>query len=144
MTGLIELQEMEFYAHHGCYEAERTVGGRFLVNLWLEYDATIPAQTDDIHDALNYQTAYNIVEEQMKMPSSLLEHVCKRILDALHTSFPDQIISAQVDISKLAPAIKGKMKAVSVTMRIEKEEPSEDEEKLENNFHTTMFSVPTC
>lgn len=144
MTGLIEIQDMEFYAYHGCYEAEKTVGGRFLVNLWLEYDATVPAQTDNIKDALNYQSAYNVVEEQMKVTSSLLENVCKRILDALYETFPDQLLSAQVDISKMAPAIKGKMKAVSFTMRREKEETPDEEEKIDSSFHTTMFSVPTC
>ena len=144
MTGLIELQDMEFYAYHGCFEAEKTVGGRFLVNLWLEYDATTPAQTDNIKDALNYQTAYEVVEEQMKTPSSLLENVCKRIMDALYEKFPDQLLSVQVDISKIAPAIKGKMKAVSVTLRSEKDDVVEEDEKIDSSFQSTMFSVPSC
>ncbi|MCQ2606142.1 MAG: dihydroneopterin aldolase [Bacteroidales bacterium] len=149
MTGLIELQDMEFYAYHGCYDAEKKVGGRFLVNLWLEYDIEKAAQTDNIKDALNYQVAYEIVEEQMKIKSSLLENVCQRILDALFAKFPE-LLTAQVDVSKMAPAIKGKMKAVTMTLRSEKEDrfgiqhEEEDMEKPDSGFHTSLFNIPSC
>ncbi len=145
MTGLIELQDMEFYAYHGCFDAEKKVGNHFVVNLWLEYDASKPAETDNIKDALNYQTAYEVVEAQMKITSSLLENVCKRILDALFDTFPDMLVSAQVDISKMAPPIGAKMKAVTVTMRREKEEDVIDgDEKMEASFQTSLISMPTC
>lgn len=145
MTGLIELQEMEFYAFHGCTDTEKKVGNRFMVNLWMEYDASKPAETDNIKDALNYQTAYEVVAEQMKITSSLLENVCKRILDALFQKFPEQLMSAQVDISKMSPPMGGKMKAATVTMRLEKDDDIDiDDEKLESGFQTTMFSVPSC
>lgn len=145
MTGLIELQDMEFYAYHGCFDAEKKVGNHFVVNLWLEYDASKPAETDNIKDALNYQTAYEVVEAQMKITSSLLENVCKRILDALFDTFPDMLVSAQVDISKMAPPIGAKMKAVTVTMRREKEEDViEGDEKMEASFQTSLISMPTC
>lgn len=145
MTGLIELQDMEFYAYHGCFDAEKKVGNHFVVNLWLEYDASKPAETDNIKDALNYQTAYEVVEAQMKITSSLLENVCKRILDALFDTFPDMLVSAQVDISKMAPPIGAKMKSVTVTMRREKEEDViEGDEKMEASFQTSLISMPTC
>lgn len=145
MTGLIELQDMEFYAYHGCYAAEKKVGNRFMVNLWMEYDASKPAETDSIKDALNYQTAYEVVDEQMAITSSLLEHVCKRILDALFDKFP-QLITAQVDVSKMAPPMGGKMKAVTVTLRREKDNYSEDSDDNdeESGFQTTMFNLPMC
>lgn len=145
MTGLIELQDMEFYAYHGCYAAEKKVGNRFMVNLWMEYDASKPAETDSIRDALNYQTAYEVVDEQMAITSSLLEHVCKRILDALFDKFP-QLITAQVDVSKMAPPMGGKMKAVTVTLRREKDNYSEDSDDNdeESGFQTTMFNLPMC
>ncbi len=145
MNSLIELQEMEFYAFHGCTDTEKKVGNRFIVNLWLEYDASKAAESDNIKDALNYQTAYEIVAEQMKITSSLLENVCKRTLEALFQKFPKQLITAQIDISKMAPPMGGKMKAAMVTMRLEKEEDFEiEDEKMESGFQTTMFSVPSC
>jgi len=143
---LIELQDMEFYAYHGCFAAEKKVGSKFLVNLWLEYDASKASETDNIKDALNYQTAYDIVEAQMQITSSLLEHVAKRIIDALYETFGDILISAQVDVSKVAPPMGGKMKSVTVTLRREKEEESNDseEDKIEVGIHTNLYSMPTC
>ncbi|MCQ2960455.1 MAG: dihydroneopterin aldolase [Bacteroidales bacterium] len=147
MTGLIELQDIEYYAYHGCVDAEKKVGGRFLVNVWLEYDATLAAETDNINDALNYQTAYEIITEQMKITSSLLEHVGKRILDALFDNFPEQLLTAQVEISKMAPPMGGKMRAAAVTLRREKESEQdlqEEKDELDAGFQTTMFNLPTC
>lgn len=146
MMSLIELQDMEFYAYHGCFAAEKKVGSKFLVNLWLEYDASKASETDNIKDALNYQTAYDIVEAQMQITSSLLEHVAKRIIDALYETFGDILISAQVDVSKVAPPMGGKMKSVTVTLRREKEEESNDseEDKIEVGIHTNLYSMPTC
>ena len=146
MIGLIELQDMEFYAYHGCYDAEKKVGGRFMVSLWLEYDASQPAETDNIKDALNYQTAYEVVEKQMKITSSLLEHVCKRIIDALFEEFP-QLLTAQVDLSKMAPPIGGKMRSVTVTMKKEKEGFSDENEEIQEvnpAFQSTIFNLPMC
>lgn len=146
MTALIELQDMEFYAYHGCYDAEKKVGGRFSVNLWIEYDATVAAETDNIKEALNYQTAYEIVEREMGITSSLLENVCKRIIDALFEKFP-QMISAQVDVSKIAPPMGGKMKAVTVTFRKERDSETENAEEsndADTSFQATIFNLPMC
>jgi dihydroneopterin aldolase len=31
--GKIQIEDMEFYAYHGCYQEEAIVGNQFLVNL---------------------------------------------------------------------------------------------------------------
>ena len=31
MNGIIEIEGMEFFAFHGCYETERVVGNKFMV-----------------------------------------------------------------------------------------------------------------
>lgn len=117
---IIEIEDMEFYAFHGCFEAEKVVGNKFIVQARLETDCSLPAKTDKIEDALNYQTVYDRISEQMKIPSSLLEHVCNRILDVLFAEFSKQLISAQIKVSKMTPPMGGKMTAVSVTMKREK------------------------
>ena len=30
MTGIIEIEGMEFFAYHGCFEAEQIVGNKFM------------------------------------------------------------------------------------------------------------------
>ena len=113
--GTIRIEEMEFYSFHGCYEEERIVGNRFLVDLTMETDCTRACLTDDIADALNYQTAYDLVKEEMKTKSYLLEHIACRILDALFSRFP-QLESATVKVSKLTPPMGGKIRSVAVEL----------------------------
>lgn len=111
----VELVDMEFFAHHGCFEEERVIGNKFIVNIWVECDCTKPSESDDINDALNYQTLYDIVKREMAIPSHLLEHVAGRILSAVKKSFP-YIAAAQVKIDKLNPPLGGKVGASRVTM----------------------------
>jgi len=114
LTGVIELEEMEFYAYHGCFKEEQVVGNRFLVKVTLETDCTVPAQTDSINDALNYVKVYEIVREEIMQKSHLLEHLNKRIIDHIYEKFP-QLIKATVKVSKMNPPMGGQMKCVSVT-----------------------------
>jgi len=113
--GLIQIENMEFYAYHGCFKEEQIVGNKFLVNLNIETEMSKPAETDDINDALNYQTAYNLVRTEMKQKSHLLENIAKRILDVLYKNF-DNIEKAEVKVSKMNPPMGGKMEKVSVTL----------------------------
>ena len=85
--GLIHLEDMEFYAYHGCYQEEQLTGNWFLVNLTLEANLKKASETDKISDTLNYQEAYELVKKEMKVKSHLLENVAKRILYTLFKNF---------------------------------------------------------
>jgi len=113
--GKIQIENMEFYAYHGCFKEEQIVGNRFLVDLTIETDMNIPSKTDNINDALNYQSAYELVKQEMQKKSHLLEHIAGRILDVLYAKF-NSIKKATVKVSKMNPPMGGKMERVSVTM----------------------------
>ena len=115
MTGIIEIEGMEFFAYHGCFEAEQVVGNKFIVYACLYYACDCPAESDNIGDALSYQTAYEIIAREMMVRSHLLEHVGLRMLNALYDSFP-QLTYAKVKISKMNPPLGGQIKGTSVTM----------------------------
>lgn len=119
MTGIIELENMEFFAYHGCFAAERKVGNKFDVYVRIVYDCTAAAATDDINRALNYQTAYKIIKEQIFIPSNLLEHLAHRIVNELYKNFP-QTESIRIKISKLNPPLGGKIGATSLSLEIDK------------------------
>ncbi|WP_291857319.1 dihydroneopterin aldolase [Marinilabilia sp.] len=114
-SGVIELEEMEFYAYHGCFREENVVGNRFLVNISIRTDMSIPMQTDDIGDALNYVKVYDLVRTEMQQTSNLLEHVTARVIDSLHRHF-SEIEWVRVKISKMNPPMGGQMRNVSVTL----------------------------
>jgi 7,8-dihydroneopterin aldolase/epimerase/oxygenase len=113
--GLIQLEDMEFYAYHGHFKEEQIVGNHFVVNLTLETTMEIPSNTDDLKDAVNYQTAYSIVKREMEKKSHLLEHIAGRILSSLQQELVG-ITRATVKVSKMNPPVGGKARCVSVTM----------------------------
>ncbi len=113
--GIIELENMDFFARHGCFEEERIIGNQFIVNLRMEVDIDKPAETDALSDALNYQQAYLVVQQEMEQPSNLLEHVAKRIVDALYKEFV-QLKKVTVKVSKMSPPVGGKVASSSVTL----------------------------
>lgn len=51
---VIELENMEFQAFHGCYELERQVGNRFLVSVRIEAELGEAADSDRIERTINY------------------------------------------------------------------------------------------
>jgi len=113
--GLIEIEGMEFYAYHGHYKEEQIVGNKFLINLKIDTDCSNASETDDIEDAVNYQTAYKIIKAEMQKKSNLLENIAGRILDALYKKL-ENINSITIKVSKMNPPMGGKIKKVSVTM----------------------------
>lgn len=113
--GFIEIEGMEFYAYHGHYAEEQIVGNRFLIDLKIETDCSKAAKSDDIEDAVNYQTAYKIIKAEMKKKSNLLENIASRIADALYEKL-ENIKSLTIKVSKMNPPMGGKIKKVSITM----------------------------
>lgn len=113
--GLIQIENMEFYSFHGHYREERIVGNKFLVDITIETDMSIAAQSDNLKDALNYQRIYEIVKIQMDMKSHLLEHIAGRILDAVYAEMKG-IMKATVKVSKMNPPMGGKIGSVSIVL----------------------------
>lgn len=112
---IIEIEDMEFYAYHGCYKEEQMVGNQFLVSLQLEVETKMAQESDNLIDTVNYQTVYQIVSREMQHKSKLLEHVAERIITAVHDNFYE-IRRIWVKVSKLNPPLGGKVERVSVIL----------------------------
>jgi 7,8-dihydroneopterin aldolase/epimerase/oxygenase len=113
--GLIQIENMEFYSFHGHFKEERIVGNKFLVDLTIETDMKVPAESDNLKDAVNYQRVYEIVKQQMELKSHLLEHIAGRILDAIYAEMKG-IQKVTVKVSKLNPPMGGKIGSVSIIL----------------------------
>lgn len=119
MIAKIELEEIKIYAYHGCYKEEQEVGNNFTVNVTLEVDATKPAASDDIKDALNYVAVYEAIKEEMAVKSHLLENVVARICTRLRKDFCHLgLIGGEIKVAKITPPVGGEMKSVAVKMSI--------------------------
>jgi dihydroneopterin aldolase len=111
----ISLIGMEFFAHHGFYKEEQIIGARFQVDFHCEVDTTTAELTDDLKKTLNYQSVYQIILEEMKHKSKLLEHIARRVLDRICSEFP-AIQWAEVRISKMNPPVGGQLERVAVKL----------------------------
>ncbi len=115
----IELEEMVFYAYHGCFTEEKVVGNKFVVNVTIKQDISLARQSDRIQDTVNYVMIYEAIKKEMKVSSNLLENVTGRIIDNLFDNFPS-LTYAKVKVSKMNPPMGGQMKCVSLTLEKEK------------------------
>lgn len=113
--GIIELEGMEFKAYHGCLEQEKVRGNSFVVDFRGELDLYAAAESDNLNDTLNYGEIYDIVAEEMSIPSELLEHVAGRIVRAIEVRYP-QLLSFSVRVSKKRPPVDGLAQWSRVTL----------------------------
>lgn len=112
---IISIEGMEFFAYHGCFAEEQIIGTKFNIDLFLNVNTKNAEKTDHLEDTVNYLSVYLMVKEEMKTSSKLLEHVARRILDKVETSFPE-VESARIKIKKLNPPLGGKMDFVSIEL----------------------------
>lgn len=111
----ITIQNMQFYAHHGCFEQEQRVGTHFTVTLTFTYDANNAIASDNITDAISYLDVYQVVRKEMEKPSHLIEHVAYRIQQAVLTTYPT-MQSVHVKLCKLNPPLGGQVEQVCVEL----------------------------
>lgn len=112
---IIRIENMSFYAGHGCFLEEQAIGTHFRVDFEMNVDTARAQKSDDLNDTVNYLAVYQVVKQQMMIPSHLLEHVADRILHAVADSFP-AVTWMTVKVSKLNPPLGGQIGAVSVQL----------------------------
>ena len=111
----ILLTRMEFRAFHGCYDLEQQVGNRFAVDVEITAELGDAAREDDVRKTVNYLTAFEEVERQMKGTQRTIERAALNIIDGLYAAFP-QIRHVKCSVAKLAPPLGGKIERVSVVL----------------------------
>lgn len=115
MTTKIELEAMKFYAYHGVMPQEKKVGNNFVVNLVLTASLEQAVRSDELDDTINYAAVYDVVKEQMEIPSKLIEHAAGRILQALKEHFP-QLTAVELKLAKLNPPFGGDVYSAAVIL----------------------------
>ena len=108
---------MRFYAHHGCFVQERAIGTHFTVDLNFITDTSRAEVSDNIADTVSYLDVYQVVKAEMQQPSNLLEHVARRVGEAVLQKFPS-VESITVKVSKMTPPLGGQMDSVSVELSL--------------------------
>lgn len=114
--GIIKVENIRVFAHHGCLTEETKIGSEYRVDLEVEANLQKSAKTDKLTDTVDYVFLNRIIKEEMSIPSALLETVCRRILDRIFKE--DKLVKkATVWVSKLNPPIGGDVESVTVKMK---------------------------
>ena len=111
--GLITVEGIRVFAHHGHLPEEAVLGGHFIVNVWVKADTVEVEKTDDLNDTVDYVKIIEIVKEQMAIRSNMIEHPAKRIVDAILPLHKVQKV--MVEVEKIQPPIDASFDKISVT-----------------------------
>ncbi|KAB8152097.1 dihydroneopterin aldolase [Kordia sp. TARA_039_SRF] len=113
--GIIRVTNIRAYAFHGCLKEESKIGSDYRVDVAVKANLQVSAQSDRLKDTVDYVHVNRIVKEEMAIPSKLLEHVAKRILNRI---FDEMAIAneATVEVSKINPPIGGNVQMVTIEM----------------------------
>ncbi|UCE67477.1 MAG: dihydroneopterin aldolase [Candidatus Zixiibacteriota bacterium] len=102
------MSKMKFYGHHGVTGEEKEKGANYEVDCEIETDIAKCAVSDNIDDAINYDTVYFIVREHMENRRyNLLETVGVKLKDEIKTKTGARRITLR--IRKMGPPIEGPM-----------------------------------
>ena len=112
----IGLEGIEFYAFHGYYEAERKMGNKYLLDVFVNLKIDLK-NSEDIDDTVNYEHIYSICRKEMEAPKKLLETVAYGIARALKARF-NIIESVEVKLKKEGVQLGGKVKYSVIDYKI--------------------------
>ncbi|SDQ77795.1 dihydroneopterin aldolase [Chryseobacterium soldanellicola] len=111
----IFLENVKIYAYHGVLPEENIIGTYYIINAELHTDLWKAAETDDLQDTISYADINEILQNEMKIKSKLLEHVAGRIISKIHEKF-SEISYIKLKITKTAPPMQGEMTGASIEL----------------------------
>jgi len=115
-VGKITVRNIRVYAHHGCLKEENIIGSDYLVTIEIIADLQKASATDNLADTVDYVFINKVVMEEMRIPSKLLEHVGKRILNRIFKEM-NGVTKVVVSVSKMNPPLNGDVEMVTVTLK---------------------------
>ncbi|MCJ7801859.1 MAG: dihydroneopterin aldolase [Candidatus Marinimicrobia bacterium] len=110
---VIRLKNMVFYGYHGVSESEKSLGGKFEVDLDLYQDLKKAGLSDNLKDTLNYEKIYKTVENCTKKNKYyLIETLAERIAVSILRKYKtDRVL---VRVRKPHAPLKGVLDTVEV------------------------------
>ncbi len=114
--GKIALEGLEFFAYHGAYIEEQKIGNRYSVDINIDTDFTVAAETDRLKETVNYEDVYASIKEIMHQKHRLLEHIGHSIIERIRNQYPN-IQQVEVSVSKFNPPIGGVCERARITMK---------------------------
>jgi dihydroneopterin aldolase len=116
-TYQITLKNCAFFARHGVYSEEQTMGQRFFVDAVLDVDPGGALETDSIEGTVHYGEAFAVIEETVtKQRFYLIEALALTIARSLCAKFA-QITHAAITVRKPNAPVPGVLDYVEVCIQ---------------------------
>ncbi|MBU4443850.1 dihydroneopterin aldolase [bacterium] len=111
--GRVSLKNMVFYGYHGVAEQEKILGGRFEVDLSLDFNMTPAIKSDHLKDTISYEDLYKLVHNVVTNSKYyLLEALAGKIIKEVFLKFsPEKVL---IRIRKPNAPVKGVLDTVEV------------------------------
>lgn len=117
----ISVTNAEFYGYHGVREEERSLGGRYQVDIDVWCDTVKAVVSDDISDSVNYEELLYIANEVMTgEPCELIETLAHDIGSGVMDKFT-QVRQATIRVRKLSVPIQAVFEYVETETTITRE-----------------------
>ena len=112
----ITLKNCAFFARHGVYNEEETLGQRFFVDAFLDVNAGGALEKDEIEGTVDYGTALKVIETIITGKRRfLIEALALEVARAICKEFP-MVTSAEITIRKPNAPVQGVLDYVEVTV----------------------------
>lgn len=117
MMYTIELKNCAFFARHGVFNEEETLGQRFFVDAHLTVDAGDALDKDELTGTVDYGAAFGVISDIVTGERRyLIESLALKTAQALCKEFP-QITDARVSIRKPNAPVQGILDTVEVSVQ---------------------------
>ena len=112
----VMLRGLRGYGRHGVLDSERRLGQTFLVDLCVELDTRVAAESDDVTQTVDYgdvaRSVLDIVEGE---PVALLETLAQRICDAILAH--ELVQAVDVTVHKPSAPVQAPFDDIAVSIR---------------------------
>lgn len=120
MTDELSIRGLRCFAHHGVFDFERREGQEFVIDLTLGLDTRRAAETDDLHDTVDYGSLVASVKNAVERdPVDLIETLAQRISGLCLTD--DQVQWVRVTVHKPDAPIEATFDDVALTITRQRE-----------------------
>ena len=85
----LRIKDLEVYAYHGVFAAEKELGQRFVLDLILEYDMTRAAKSGELTASVHYgELAQELVKWCQESKEDLIETLAYKLIDRIFLAYP--------------------------------------------------------
>ena len=85
----LRIKDLEVYAYHGLFGAEKELGQRFVLDLILDYDMTRAAKTGDLTASIHYgELAQDLTHWCQESKEDLIETLAHKLIDRIFLTHP--------------------------------------------------------